>query len=99
VATEIDPEILVVDEILAVGDFAFQQKCFDHLRGFRESGKTILMVAHSMAPVLEHCNRAILIENGRVMADGPPKEVVRLYAGSSAVKDEPVLVEAPSAHG
>jgi homopolymeric O-antigen transport system ATP-binding protein len=99
VATEIDPEILVVDEILAVGDFAFQKKCFDRLRGFRESGKTILMVTHSMAPVLENCNRAILIENGRVMADGRPKEVVQLYAGSSAVQDEPVLVESPSAHG
>jgi ABC-type polysaccharide/polyol phosphate transport system ATPase subunit len=99
VATEIDPEVLVVDEILAVGDFAFQKKCFDRLRGFRESGKTILLVTHSMAPVLENCSRAILIENGRVMADGSPKEVVQLYAGSSAVQDEPVLVESPSAHG
>jgi ABC-type polysaccharide/polyol phosphate transport system ATPase subunit len=99
VATEIDPEILVVDEILAVGDFAFQQKCFDRLKGFREAGKTILLVTHSMGPVLELCNRAIFIENGRVAADGRPKEVVELYTGTSALPEEPVLVEAPSVHG
>ncbi|HMF78238.1 MAG TPA: ABC transporter ATP-binding protein [Bryobacteraceae bacterium] len=98
VATEIDPEILVVDEILAVGDFAFQQKCFNRLRRFRESGKTILMVTHTMGPVIEYCNRAILIEKGRVVADGPPVEVVERYTGSSAVANEPVLVEAPTAH-
>jgi ABC-type polysaccharide/polyol phosphate transport system ATPase subunit len=99
VATEIDPEILIVDEILAVGDFAFQKKCFERLRGFKASGKTILLVTHSMGPVLEHCSRAILIENGRVAADGNPRDVVQLYAGSSAVPDEPVLVESPAAHG
>jgi ABC-type polysaccharide/polyol phosphate transport system ATPase subunit len=99
VATEIDPDILVVDEILAVGDFVFQQKCFNRLRGFRESGKTILLVTHTMGPILEYCNRAIFIENGRIAADGRPKDVVQLYAGSSALPDEPVLVEAPSAHG
>jgi ABC-type polysaccharide/polyol phosphate transport system ATPase subunit len=98
VATEVDPEILVVDEILAVGDFAFQQKCFDRLKRFRESGKTILMVTHSMQPVLEYCNRAIFIDKGRVMADGRPKEVVESYTGPGVLADEPLLLEAPSAH-
>jgi ABC-type polysaccharide/polyol phosphate transport system ATPase subunit len=84
VATEVDPDILVIDEILAVGDFLFQQKCFDRLRRFRESGKTILFVTHSMEQVLEHCSRAILLEKGRIIADGNPGEVVDIYNSGSA---------------
>jgi ABC-type polysaccharide/polyol phosphate transport system ATPase subunit len=79
VATEVDPDILVVDEILAVGDAAFQQKCFDRLKSFRKSGKTILLVTHSMAQVLEYCDRAILLDQGRILCDGHPGKVVDLY--------------------
>jgi lipopolysaccharide transport system ATP-binding protein len=79
VATEVDPQILVVDEILAVGDAGFKQKCFARIRDFREAGKTILLVTHNMDQVIDHCDRAILIEKGSVMADGPPEEAVDLY--------------------
>jgi len=79
VATEVDPEILVVDEILAVGDEGFQQKCFGRINKFRSSGKTILFVSHNMDQVTGHCDRVVLLERGIIIADGHPDEVVSFY--------------------
>lgn len=79
VAIEVDPQILVLDEILAVGDMGFQQKCFQRIRRFRESGKTILLVTHSMAVVEEHCDRAILIDHGNIIVDGRADEAIAMY--------------------
>lgn len=79
VAIEVDPQILVLDEILAVGDMGFQQKCFERIRRFRESGKTILLVTHSMAVVEEHCDRAILIDHGNIIVDGRADEAIAMY--------------------
>jgi ABC-type polysaccharide/polyol phosphate transport system ATPase subunit len=81
VATEVDPDILVIDEILAVGDLGFQRKCFERLKRFRESGKTILFVTHSMDQVLDQCDRAILLNRGRLLFDGDPREAVEIYKG------------------
>ncbi|MBV8550179.1 MAG: ABC transporter ATP-binding protein [Acidobacteriaceae bacterium] len=83
VATEVDPEILILDEILAVGDLPFQNKCFDRLRAFRASGKTILLVTHSMGNIVDFCDRAILMDHGRMMLDGSPKEVVEAFEAAS----------------
>jgi homopolymeric O-antigen transport system ATP-binding protein len=85
VATEIDPEILLIDEILAVGDAPFRQKCFERLQAFRDAGKTIVFVTHSMEQVKAHCDRAILIERGSIMAAGLPREVVSIYENSPEV--------------
>jgi lipopolysaccharide transport system ATP-binding protein len=79
VATEVDPQILVVDEILGVGDMGFREKCFDRIRNFREAGKTILLVTHGMSDVEKHCERAILIDHGCILADGVPHEVIATY--------------------
>jgi len=79
VATEVDPHILVVDEVLAVGDTGFQQKCFARIDKFREAGKTILFVTHNMPQVAEHCDRAVLLDKGSIIADGEPAEVVSFY--------------------
>ena len=79
VATEVDPQILVIDEILAVGDTEFQDKCFERIRNFRKSGKTILMVTHNMAQVAQHCDRAILLDKGSILADGLPDDVIEAY--------------------
>jgi len=76
VATEVDPQILLVDEILAVGDVGFQEKCFEKLRRFRNSGKTIILVTHNMDNVRQHCGRAVLIEHGSILVDGTPDEAV-----------------------
>jgi ABC-type polysaccharide/polyol phosphate transport system ATPase subunit len=79
VATEVDPQILVVDEILGVGDMSFREKCFDRIHKFRNSGKTILLVTHDIPNVLQHCDRAILVEQGSMLFDGNPAEAIAMY--------------------
>ncbi len=79
VATEVNPDILILDEVLAVGDMGFQEKCFERIRRFRRAGKTILFVSHAMPVVVEHCDRAILMDKGSIIADGDPREVSALY--------------------
>ncbi len=79
VATEVDPDILILDEILAVGDTAFQDKCFARIQDFRRAGKTILIVSHAMPLVTRFCDRAILLDKGSIVADGDPNEVVSVY--------------------
>jgi ABC-type polysaccharide/polyol phosphate transport system ATPase subunit len=96
VATEVNPDILVVDEILAVGDTAFQKKCFQRLERFRAAGKTILFVTHSMGQIKDFCDRALLLDHGRVVLEGSPEEVVDLYLTASPTAQTPELVEATS---
>jgi ABC-type polysaccharide/polyol phosphate transport system ATPase subunit len=79
VATEVDPDILILDEILAVGDASFQKKCFGRIENFRRAGKTVLFVSHSMAQVTEYCDRVVLLEKGSIIADGTAGEVVTVY--------------------
>ncbi len=79
VATEVDPQILVLDEILAVGDMGFQEKCFDRIQKFKHEGKTILLVTHNMGVVEEHCDRAILLDQGSLIIDGSPNESIAMY--------------------
>jgi teichoic acid transport system ATP-binding protein len=79
VATEVDPDILIVDEILSVGDGGFREKCLDRIRQFRDSGKTILMVSHDMATMSGFCSRLLLVHQGQLIEDGEPLSVVRRY--------------------
>ena len=79
VAASLDHEILLVDEVLAVGDATFQKKCTGRMTNAARSGRTILFVSHSMAAVSALCSRAILLEGGRVVKDGPVEEVVGAY--------------------
>ena len=79
VATEVDPDILLIDEILAVGDSAFQEKCFERIRQFRASGKTILYVSHDVSTVKKFCDRALLVHNGELRQAGPPEQVISAY--------------------
>jgi len=81
IATDIEPEILLVDEVLSVGDVAFQRKCMERMGGFRDRGATFVLVSHSPDIVVQLCARAIWIEHGRVRADGPAAEVVAEFAG------------------
>jgi ABC-2 type transport system ATP-binding protein len=90
VATEVNPDILILDEVLAVGDAAFQKKCFERIKGFRHAGKTILFVSHAMTHVTTYCDRAILLDKGSIIADGEPREVTALYGRAS----KPELVAA-----
>ncbi|WP_271409660.1 ABC transporter ATP-binding protein [Pseudomonas sp. Q1-7] len=79
VAIHVDPEILIIDEALSVGDAAFKRKCFAKLEEFRKAKKTILLVSHSEAAIVEMCSRAVLIDRGEVLADGPVKETITNY--------------------
>jgi lipopolysaccharide transport system ATP-binding protein len=79
VATAIDPDILIIDEALAVGDARFQLKSFDRVRQFRQQGKSILLVSHDINQVVSICDHAILIEKGRVIAQGEPGLVGNIY--------------------
>ena len=79
VATVVCPEILIVDEVLSVGDMAFQLKCFKKFQEFKEKGKTILFVTHSITEVLRNCTRTIIIDGGRKIFDGDLKEGVEKY--------------------
>ena len=79
VAIELDPDILIVDEVLAVGDLAFQTKCLAKVRQFVEAGKTMLAVSHSAATIRELCRRAIWLDHGRLMMDGEIDTVIQAY--------------------
>ncbi len=79
VAINVDAEILLVDEILSVGDQHFQEKCLNKMKELREEGKTMVFVTHSLDSVKELCNRAIWLHNGEIKIDGEPKEVIEEY--------------------
>jgi ABC-type polysaccharide/polyol phosphate transport system ATPase subunit len=79
VAIHADPDILVIDEVIAVGDTAFQAKCFERLLQFRRAGKTILCATHSAALLLEICDKAIWLDHGQLVAEGSLKEILAAY--------------------
>lgn len=82
VAAHVEPEILILDEVLSVGDASFQVKCFNKLEAIRRDGRTILFVSHNMQSVLRLCKRVIFLSEGTVIADGPPSEVASQYVSS-----------------
>jgi lipopolysaccharide transport system ATP-binding protein len=82
VAAHLEPEIMIVDEVLSVGDSNFQRKCLGKMEQLGEHGRTVLFVSHNMPAVLRLCSRAILLEKGRVVADGDSAQVSRLYLHS-----------------
>lgn len=79
VAINIDPEILIVDEALSVGDVFFQAKCYRKFEEFKEEGKTILFVSHDLSSISKYCDRVVLLDHGNVVDTGSPKEMVDLY--------------------
>jgi lipopolysaccharide transport system ATP-binding protein len=82
VAAHLEPEILIIDEVLAVGDAEFQKKCLGKMSEIGQAGRTIVFVSHSMPAILRLCDRAILLDHGRVVTDGPTHDVVRTYLES-----------------
>jgi ABC-2 type transport system ATP-binding protein len=78
VAVHVDPDILLVDEVLAVGDEPFQRKCLERIRTFQKEGRTIILVSHGLDQVAEFCDRAVVLENGRVAADGKPEDALMI---------------------
>lgn len=79
VAINIDPEILIVDEALSVGDVFFQAKCYKKFEDFKKLGKTILFVSHDLGSISKYCDRVVLLNKGKKLAEGTPKEMVSMY--------------------
>ncbi len=84
IATDVEPNVLIVDEILAVGDAAFQKKSFERIQGFRENGATILLVSHDPNVLKAMCHRVMWLGRGKVVAVGPAADVLERYSTSSS---------------
>jgi ABC-2 type transport system ATP-binding protein len=105
VAVNVDPDVLVVDEVLAVGDERFQRKCIDRVNQFQKEGRTILLVTHAADAVRAICDRGIVLSHGHLVAEGDPGEVTRIFrerlmaegAGMSVV--DPTLIAVPAMPG
>jgi ABC-type polysaccharide/polyol phosphate transport system ATPase subunit len=94
---EVDADILLIDEVLAVGDAAFQQKCADAFHEMKAAGKTVVLVTHEMSTVEEYCHRAMLIEEGSISAIGDPAEIGRRYLRLNFEPGSETAVEAGEA--
>lgn len=99
IAINVEPEILIIDEVLAVGDEEFQQRCFQKIEQFRREGRTIIFVSHGLSQVSQFCHRALWLEKGKVQTIGPAYEVVSEYTGvahhvehieTSDISDDPL---------
>ena len=87
VAINVEPDILLVDEVLAVGDEAFQRKCLERFADLKNSGRTVIIVSHSMGSVINMCDHVIWFKKGHKMADGDPRQVVEAYTGSITLSE------------
>jgi ABC-2 type transport system ATP-binding protein len=79
VATNVDPDVLLIDEVLAVGDEAFQRKCLNRIRQFQREGRTMMFVSHSPELVRQICDRAVVLDHGHMIDIGPPGEAIRTF--------------------
>jgi lipopolysaccharide transport system ATP-binding protein len=99
VAAHLDPDILIVDEVLAVGDSRFQKKCMTKMEDVGKEGRTVLFVSHNMQAITRMCGRVILLDQGRLIEDGPTNQVMRTYLGggrgTQAAREWPVGATAP----
>ena len=102
VAAHLEPEILLVDEVLAVGDGAFQKKCLNKMQNVGQEGRTVVFVSHSMPAITRLCERVILLDEGRVLSDGPAHVVVPAYLnsglGTTAAREWKDPSTAPAGH-
>jgi lipopolysaccharide transport system ATP-binding protein len=99
VAAHLEPEILMVDEVLAVGDARFQKKCMNKVQAVGQQGRTVLFVSHNMPAITRLCQRTLLLDAGRIIADGPSAQVVSTYLnaglGTAAAREWPDPARAP----
>jgi ABC-type polysaccharide/polyol phosphate transport system ATPase subunit len=97
VAIQVDADVLLIDEVLAVGDAAFQQKCFDVFNEMRDAGRTILFVTHDMSAVTRFCHRALLLEHGNQVALGEPQDIANRYLELNFGRSDKEEVDAQAA--
>jgi lipopolysaccharide transport system ATP-binding protein len=82
VAVNVGAEILLIDEVLSVGDESFQRRCLERIKALKQSGVTVVYVSHNLKSVAEICDRVVMLERGRLLADGPPEPVIDRYLAS-----------------
>ena len=99
IATAVDPDILITDEVLAVGDETFQRKCMDRIYEFREQGRTILFVSHNLEAVRNLCSQAVWLDHGRVQAGGDTQETIEAYLRWANAKDRERIEHERAAQG
>jgi lipopolysaccharide transport system ATP-binding protein len=99
VAAHLEPEILLVDEVLSVGDYAFQQRCLGRMDEIANEGRTILYVSHNLASVTALCTKACMLDRGRTVANGPVEEVLDQYLASATVRETSSLRLRPDRQG
>ena len=87
-AAHVDPDVLIVDEVLSVGDFVFQQKCVERMKEVIRGGSTVLFVSHNLKTVAEFCHRCVLLERGKMLATGSPNDVIQSYMKSSRIHSQ-----------
>jgi ABC-2 type transport system ATP-binding protein len=87
VAINVEPDILLVDEVLAVGDEAFQRKCLERFADLKRNGRTVIIVSHSMGSVITMCDHVIWFKKGHKMGDGDPRQVIEAYTGSITLSE------------
>ena len=98
VATDVEPDVLLIDEVLSVGDKEFQEKCIDRLKGFQERGVTFVVVSHALDLIADLCHRAVWVDGGRIVADGPAQAVVSAFAATGGHPPPTgVVLETPTA--
>ena len=85
VAAHLDSNILLIDEVLAVGDTEFQRKCLDKMGNIAKGGRTILFVSHNMKAIANLCDKVVLLEKGRVENIGKPKQIIQSYLGTNKI--------------
>ncbi len=94
IAAHLDPDILLLDEVLAVGDLAFQAKCLDLISQLRKSGRTMILISHDLAAIQKLCDHAMLLQRGQVLMSGSPADVIEHYERIAMSVEEPIYVGA-----
>ena len=94
-AAHVDPDVLIVDEVLSVGDSLFQQKCIERMKEVVRSGAAVLFVSHNLKTVAEFCDRCLLLEKGRTVMTGPPQDVISTYLQKSSMAQAPNISSGP----
>ena len=87
IALSTKPDLLILDEVLAVGDQFFRKKCFNKLQAIKEKGTTFLLVSHSKSNILKECKRAILLDKGKIVLDGNPEEIFSKYESQKNIEN------------
>lgn len=95
IAAHLEPDIVIIDEVLAVGDINFQRKCFQHMGTVGQRGGTVLLVSHHLGMIRQLCARSILLDHGRVVADGPTEQVIAQYLHTATTAPNEYLADHP----